>query len=314
MQTKENSIQLCYLHHLRQQRFSLSKKARHFFNWNFNLIIFLFYIMFIYRICCQWFKKCDFEIKANKYGTPHAVADPKAFSTCTSPIMNVICPPEFCITFIFDFSWVLQPSYNVYAICFFGWPGGGGGGANNVHERRASGEWCHFPEDRGCLVTRRTLSLFTEPRNFRLPIRLSQWRNSMWGRMWGLLDNLWRPFSPAFRYTAPDGETVSIPRLVEPYKFLNVNQNASREEIKKAFRRVADDSSRQVRAMASLSYFFLMSTDQRYRKINNDSYEVSRENETMTYTMNCRNSWAFIAREVLLQFFIVNKVFSGFSY
>lgn len=108
--------------------------------------------------------------------------------------------------------------------------------------------------------------------------------------MWGLLDNLWRPFSPAFRYTAPDGETVSIPRLVEPYKFLNVNQNASREEIKKAFRRVADDSSRQVRAMASLSYFFLMSTDQRYRKINNDSYEVSRENETMTYTMNCRNS------------------------
>ena len=87
--------------------------------------------------------------------------------------------------------------------------------------------------------------------------------------------------SPAFRYTALDGETVSIPRLVEPYKFLNVNQNASREEIKKAFRRVADDSSRQVRAMASLSYLFLMSTDQRYRKINNDSYEVSRESDVI---------------------------------
>ena len=32
------------------------------------------------------------------------------FTTCTSPIMHLICPPEFCITFVIHFSWVLQPS------------------------------------------------------------------------------------------------------------------------------------------------------------------------------------------------------------
>ena len=32
------------------------------------------------------------------------------YATCTSPIMHLICPPKFCITFVFYFSWVLQPS------------------------------------------------------------------------------------------------------------------------------------------------------------------------------------------------------------
>ena len=32
------------------------------------------------------------------------------FTTCTTPIMYLICPPKFCITFVFHFSWVLQPS------------------------------------------------------------------------------------------------------------------------------------------------------------------------------------------------------------
>ena len=32
------------------------------------------------------------------------------FTTCTTPIMHLICPPKFCITFVFHFSWVLQPS------------------------------------------------------------------------------------------------------------------------------------------------------------------------------------------------------------
>ena len=31
------------------------------------------------------------------------------FATCTSSIMHLICPPKFCITFVFHFSWVLQP-------------------------------------------------------------------------------------------------------------------------------------------------------------------------------------------------------------
>ena len=32
------------------------------------------------------------------------------YATCTSPIMHLICPPKICITFVFYFSWVLQPS------------------------------------------------------------------------------------------------------------------------------------------------------------------------------------------------------------
>ena len=107
-----------------------------------------------------------------------------------------------------------------------------------------------------------------------------------------LLDFFWRLFSSdgreeraekelAFRYTAPDRETVSIPRFIEPYTFLNVRLNASRAEIKSAFLRVANHSSRHCRAMASLSYHILMSKDQRYRKISNASYEVSSENDVI---------------------------------
>ena len=32
------------------------------------------------------------------------------YATSTFPIMHLICPPKFCITFVFHFSWVLQPS------------------------------------------------------------------------------------------------------------------------------------------------------------------------------------------------------------
>ena len=34
----------------------------------------------------------------------------KQFATRTSPIIHLVCPPTFCITFDFHFSWVLQPS------------------------------------------------------------------------------------------------------------------------------------------------------------------------------------------------------------
>ena len=33
-----------------------------------------------------------------------------AFATCTSPITHLICPPKFCIAFVFHFSWVLKLS------------------------------------------------------------------------------------------------------------------------------------------------------------------------------------------------------------
>ena len=31
------------------------------------------------------------------------------YATLTFPIMHHICPPKFCITFVFHFSWVLHP-------------------------------------------------------------------------------------------------------------------------------------------------------------------------------------------------------------
>ena len=34
----------------------------------------------------------------------------KQFATCISPIIHLVCPPEFCINFDFHFSWVLKPS------------------------------------------------------------------------------------------------------------------------------------------------------------------------------------------------------------
>ena len=53
-----------------------------------------------------------------------------SYATCTSPIMYLICPPKFCITFVLHFSWVLQASREKLKIIlmqiFFG--GGGGKG------------------------------------------------------------------------------------------------------------------------------------------------------------------------------------------
>ena len=34
----------------------------------------------------------------------------KIHASCTSPIMHLICSLKFCITSVFHFSWVLQPS------------------------------------------------------------------------------------------------------------------------------------------------------------------------------------------------------------
>ena len=52
--------------------------------------------------------------------------------------MHLICPPKFCITFVFHFSWVLQPSQEKlktmrmqYIFTFFLGGGGWGGRAAN---------------------------------------------------------------------------------------------------------------------------------------------------------------------------------------
>ena len=55
------------------------------------------------------------------------------------------------------------------------------------------------------------------------------------------------------RYTAPGGVTGTVPRIVNPYHVFQLNQNATIEEIKEAFKRAANQSQRQGRVMASLS-------------------------------------------------------------
>ena len=65
-------------------------------------------------------------------------------ATCTSPIMHLICAPhpKFCITFVFNFSWVLQREIESNAYAKY-W-GGGGGGAIKVHcGRCTSGVWAN---------------------------------------------------------------------------------------------------------------------------------------------------------------------------
>ena len=78
----------------------------------------------------------------------------------------------------------------------------------------------------------------------------------------------------AIAYDAAGGGTVMVPRRVKPYQELGVASGASRTEIKTAFKRRANQNSRQDRVMASLSYHILTSTaDGRYRK-RGQEYEI----------------------------------------
>ena len=64
------------------------------------------------------------------------------YVTRTSHIMYLICAPTFCITFVFHFSWVLQPSQEKLKTCkvFFG--GGGGAGGRMGGKQGALWEIC----------------------------------------------------------------------------------------------------------------------------------------------------------------------------
>ena len=62
------------------------------------------------------------------------------YATCTSPIMHLICPPKFCISIVFNFSW---DGCDTQEKCkkkqtrlgnFFFW----GGGGNKVHYGRCA--------------------------------------------------------------------------------------------------------------------------------------------------------------------------------
>ena len=60
------------------------------------------------------------------------------YATCTSPKFHLICPPKFCITFVFHFSWVLQPSQERLKTILM--QNFGGQMPNKVHYGCASGE------------------------------------------------------------------------------------------------------------------------------------------------------------------------------
>ena len=82
-----------------------------------------------------------------------------------------------------------------------------------------------------------------------------------------------------FRYTAAGGGTAAVPRVVKPYQVLQVTQNAPRAIIKAAFKRAANNSRRQERVMASLSYNILMSKVERYQKISDGSYKITKKDD-----------------------------------
>ena len=82
----------------------------------------------------------------------------------------------------------------------------------------------------------------------------------------------------ALQYYAPSGETVQVQRFVRPYEVLQIAANAPFHEIKESFRRSANHSSRQKRALASLAYIILASKDQRYKKTNWGTYEITDKN------------------------------------
>ena len=55
-------------------------------------------------------------------------------ATSTFPVMHLICPPKFCISIVFNFSWDscnTQEKWKTKGMQKFG--GRGGGGANKVH-------------------------------------------------------------------------------------------------------------------------------------------------------------------------------------
>ena len=128
---------------------------------------------------------------------------------------------------------------------------------------------------------------------------MGEWRP--WWRLFGLVDDNelvahYPPVHPSvhrlrepprvdkelvFPYTAPGGGTALVPRIVRPYQVLQVNQHASKDDIKAAFKKDANHNRRQERVMASLSYNILMSSVQRYRKKRDDTYEIIRNTDVI---------------------------------
>ena len=80
-----------------------------------------------------------------------------------------------------------------------------------------------------------------------------------------------------YQYKTENGGEVIIENTINPYKILGINQGVKFLKIKTAFKKKATCPSRQDRALASLAYFMLTSTDQsRFRK-NGDQFTIQNE-------------------------------------
>ena len=54
--------------------------------------------------------KLFLEVSIKPRLIPETSANFNRYATSIFPIMHFIYPPKFCVTFVFHFSWVLQPS------------------------------------------------------------------------------------------------------------------------------------------------------------------------------------------------------------
>ena len=80
-----------------------------------------------------------------------------------------------------------------------------------------------------------------------------------------------------YHYKTENGGEVTIHDKIIPHQVLEVSQNVSNLGLKNAFKKKVASSSRQDRALASLAYFMLTSTDQsRFRK-NGDQFTIENE-------------------------------------
>ena len=81
----------------------------------------------------------------------------------------------------------------------------------------------------------------------------------------------------AFEYTASGGGSVKVPRIIRPHEELRIAQDASREEIKRAYMKAARHYHRQRRVMGSLSYMILVSRVPRFQQKTNGVYEIMKK-------------------------------------
>ena len=66
--------------------------------------------LFFSNVRLSTVETAELKQQQQRWGQRERFFKKKQFANCTSPIIHLVCPPQFCITFVLHFSWVLQPS------------------------------------------------------------------------------------------------------------------------------------------------------------------------------------------------------------